>query len=213
MFAARRRVVLTRLAARARGRPPLVPDNGGTLPRQDPSRPAMSLARPLVLALAAAALAPAALAAAARPASAAVAARAASAAPPAFASREQLRQCLADEDRLQARFAAIQARHAEHARRVAALEAENDRIVQAQAQLDTASEVAVNAFNLLVSEHNVHIKELNEDASAGHAEADAYNAAIQEHNRGCVHLVYRVDDLDAVTKERRAAAAAAAASR
>lgn len=162
----------------------------------------MPLVRPALLALAAA-LPPAVPAAAPKPAPAA----------PAFASRDQLRHCLAEEDELKARFDAIQARHADHERRLAALEAENDKIVEVQGQLDTTSDVAVNAFNLLVSEHNVHVKQVNEAAAASHAESDAYNAAILAHNRDCAHLVYRVDDLQAVTKERRAPAAAASAAK
>ncbi|MGN6528165.1 MAG: hypothetical protein ACTHL8_17385 [Burkholderiaceae bacterium] len=164
----------------------------------------MSFARPVLLALAAAALAPAVAAAAPKPAPAS--------ATPAFASRDQLRQCLAEEDALKARLDAIQARHAEHERRLSALEAENDRIVEVQGQLDTTSEVAVNAFNLLVSDHNVHARQLNEAAAASRAESEAYNAAILQHNRDCARLVYRVDDLQAVTRERRAAATAAAAA-
>ncbi|HEX7690007.1 MAG TPA: hypothetical protein VF453_20035 [Burkholderiaceae bacterium] len=164
----------------------------------------MSLVRPVLLALAAAVLAPA-VSAAPKPAQAS--------APSAFASREQLRRCLAEEDELKARLDAIQARHAEHERRLSELEAENDRIVEVQRQLDTTSDVAVNAFNLLVSDHNVHARQLNEAAAASRAESEAYNAAILQHNRDCARLVYRVDDLQAVTKERRAAAAAASAAK
>ena len=94
----------------------------------------------------------------------------------------------------------------------AAAEAENAKLLELQAQLDHDSDTAVNAFNAVVKDHNLHVKQLNQDAAESQPVSNAYNADMLAYNRKCSPLVYRVDDLDAVLKERKKAAAQAAAA-
>jgi len=130
----------------------------------------------------------------------------------AFATRDQLRECLDIEAALKARFGAIEASNNAHEQMFNQVEAENAKLLELQAQLDHDSDTAISAFNALVKDHNLHVKQLNQDAADSQPASDAYNADMLAYNRKCSPLVYRVDDLDAVLKERRKAAAQAGAA-
>jgi hypothetical protein len=129
-----------------------------------------------------------------------------------FATRDQLRECLDIEAGLKARFGAIEASNNAHEQMFNQVEAENAKLLELQAQLDHDSDTAVNAFNAVVKDHNLHVKQLNQDAAESQPVSNAYNADMLAYNRKCSPLVYRVDDLDAVLKERKKAAAQAAAA-
>jgi hypothetical protein len=131
-------------------------------------------------------------------------------APRQWATRDQLRECLDLEAGLKLRLGDIQAASAAHDAFFDRVEAENARLLEVQARLDHDSQTAVHEFNLLVSEHNVHVKQLNQEASDSQAVSNAYNADMLAVNRKCSSLAYRVEDMDAVMKERRKAASAAA---
>jgi hypothetical protein len=152
----------------------------------------------LILALAAGTAAATTVAVTAKPA-------ASQSAPHAYATRDQLRDCMDTEDALKAKRRALEATQATHEAHVTAFEAENAKIVEVQGQLDHDSPTAISAFNLLVSEHNVHVKALNQEGADDQAAADSYNADALALNRKCASLVYRVEDMDAVMKERRKA--------
>lgn len=126
-------------------------------------------------------------------------------APHPYATRDQLRDCMDAEDALKAKRRALDATQATHEAHVNAFEAENAKIVEVQGQLDHDSPTAITAFNRLVSEHNVHVKDLNQEGADQQAAADSYNADALALNRQCAALVYRVEDMDAVMKERRKA--------
>ena len=133
-------------------------------------------------------------------------------APRTWATREQLRDCLDTEAALKERFKAVEAAADAHEVLFNQVEAENARLTALHDQLDPDSEVAVRAFNLLVTEHNVHVKQLNQDAADSRPASEAYNADMTAYNHRCAPLVYRVEDMDAVMRERRKAAAAQAAA-
>ena len=125
----------------------------------------------------------------------------------AFATREQLRACLALEDGLKERLRALEASNAAHQAMFDQVEAENARIDQARAQLDRDSDASMKSFNTLVKEHNQHVRRLNQDAADSRPAADAYNADMSAYNRQCGGQAYRSEDMDAVARERRAASA------
>jgi hypothetical protein len=128
----------------------------------------------------------------------------------AWATRDQLRECMTVEDGLKTRFRAIEASSAAHEKMFDQVEAENTKLRDLQGQLDHDSDVSVAAFNALVKEHNQHVKLLNQDAAESRPVNDAYNNDMMAFNHKCSALVYRVDDMEAVLKERKKAAAAAA---
>ena len=92
-----------------------------------------------------------------------------------------------------------------HERAISDAQAENDKIVEIQAQLDHDSQTAVNAYNLLVTQHNVRTDELNKEAREMTVQGQAFNADSLALNKRCAALAFRVDDLDAVMRERKAA--------
>jgi hypothetical protein len=142
---------------------------------------------------------------AARPASAPASAVAAKLAPRTFATRDQLRDCMNSEDELHERLRKLDAAHDAHERAIGEVQAENDKIVEIQAQLDHDSQTAVNAYNLLVTQHNVRTDELNKEAREMTVQGQAFNADSLALNKRCAALAFRVDDMDAVMKERKAA--------
>jgi len=131
---------------------------------------------------------------------------------PAWATRDQLRECLAREAALKERFKGIAASNDAHQKMFDQVEAENARLEQLQSQLDHDSETSVKAFNALVKDHNLHVKQLNQDAADSRPAADAYNADMSDFNHHCSGLRYRYEDMEAVTRERKQAAAPAAAA-
>ena len=130
----------------------------------------------------------------------------------AWATRDQLRECMDAEAALKERFRAIDASNAAHEKMFDQVEAERVRLQALQEQLDRDSDTSLGAFNALVKEHNQHVKALNQDAADSRPASDAYNADMVAFNHRCSGLRYRVDDMEAVVKERKKAAAAAAAS-
>jgi len=146
---------------------------------------------------------PAASGAAAKPA--AVPAAAASRAAPTVATRDQLRACMNDEDAMRERQHRLEDAHAEHERAIAGLQAESAKIVEVQGQLDRESQTAVTAFNLLVTQHNVRASEATREAGEMSAQSQAFNVESLALNKRCSALAYRLEDMDAVMKERKAA--------
>jgi len=132
-------------------------------------------------------------------------------APRSFATREQLRECMDTEDSLKVRFKSIEALDNAHEQLFNQVQAESDKLVELQAQLDRESETSIRAFNGLVKDHNLHVKQLNQDAADSQPARSAYNDDMVAFNHRCSKLVYRVDDMEAVMKERKKAAAAPAA--
>ncbi len=130
----------------------------------------------------------------------------------AFASREQLRDCMDTEDGLKVRFNALEASNAAHELLFNQIESENAKLTELEAVLDHDSDAAVRGFNAAIKEHNEHVRQLNEQAAQSRPVSSAYNEDMAAYNRRCAPLVYRVEDMDAVMKERRKAAAASAAS-
>ncbi len=132
--------------------------------------------------------------------------------PPTWATRDQLRSCLEREAALKERFRTIEASNAAHEKMFDQVEAENTRLEELQSQLDHDSETSIKAFNALVKDHNLHVKQLNQDAADSRPASDAYNADMSVFNHQCSGLRYHFEDMEAVTRERKKAAAQAAAA-
>jgi len=129
----------------------------------------------------------------------------------AWATRDQLRGCLDTEDALKARFKGVEAASDAHEKLFEQVEAESAKLETLQADLDHDSETAVRAFNALVQDHNLHVKQLNQDAADSRPVNQAYNADMAEYNHRCAALVYRLEDMDAVMRERKKSGAVGAA--
>ena len=129
-----------------------------------------------------------------------------------YGTRDQVRQCAAEQDSLDAQVKQRQQAHEAHVAALAKLEAESAEIVRRQAKVDQDDEASVREFNELVAKQNADADKINQEALESRALADAYNAAAASHNQRCAGLLIRPDDLAAVTRERARAASAPAST-
>ena len=129
-----------------------------------------------------------------------------------FGSRDQLRECLDLDDGMKGRRRAVEAATSEHNRRFDANEAEDARLAQAKASLDRNDKGAIQAFNKAVQDHQLHTREINEQADAAEAMNKSYEADKQAMDDKCGNLTYRPADIDAVNKERKKAVPLSAAT-
>ena len=125
----------------------------------------------------------------------------------AYATRDQLRECLDQEGALKARFHAIDAAGAARDETTARLQAEGAKVREMQAQLDRADPAAVARFKDFLARHNANVVALNKEVADAEADTDAYNADSAAVNQKCMAMAYRTQDMDAVLKERKKAGA------
>jgi hypothetical protein len=125
-----------------------------------------------------------------------------------YATRDQLRECLALDDGLKARLRAMEAAAAVHNQKFDANEVEGAKLVEMKAKLDRSDKAAIQAFNLAVQEHNAHLQQVDEEALASDVATKALNADQAAADQKCGPLTYRPADMDAVMKERKKAASA-----
>ena len=127
-----------------------------------------------------------------------------------YATREQLRECLALDDGLKARMHAMEVATVAHNQKFDVNEVEGTKLVEMKAKLDRSDKAAIVAFNQAVAEHNQHLQQVDDEAAASDAATKTYAADRAAVEQKCGPLTYRPADMDAVTKERKKAAAASA---
>ncbi len=125
-----------------------------------------------------------------------------------YATRDQLRECLNLDDAMKARLHAMEAAATVHNQKFDANEAESARLKDMKAKLDRSDKAAIQAFNQAVQEHNVHLKEVDDEAAASDAAQKAYALDQAAADQKCGSLTFRPADMDAVVKERKKAASA-----
>ena len=127
-----------------------------------------------------------------------------------YGTRDQVRQCAAEQDRLDAQVLQRQRAHEVHVAALAKLEAESAEITRRQTTVNQDDEASVREFNQLIADHNASADKINQEALESRAIADTYNAQAVSHNQRCAGLLIRPEDLAAVTRERTRAAASGA---
>ncbi len=130
----------------------------------------------------------------------------------AWASREQLRECLDTEDALKARLQAIQSANAEHQKTWARIDAESDQIRATGAKMNEMNPTSAMSYDAMVKSHNLRVRELNQAEAALVPVSDAYNADMGAFHARCAGISYRAEDMDAVVQDRRKAAAGSLAA-
>ena len=130
-----------------------------------------------------------------------------------YGTRDQVRQCAAEQDSLDTQVRQRQQAHEAHVAALARLEAESAEIVRRQAKVNQDDEASVREFNELVAKQNASADKINQEALESRALADAYNAAAAAHNQRCAGLLIRPEDLAVVTRERAHAASAVSSTR
>ena len=130
-----------------------------------------------------------------------------------YGTRDQVRQCAAEQDSLDAQVRQRQQAHEAHVAALAQLEAQSAEIVRRQAKVNPDDEASVRDFNELVAKQNASADKINQEALESRAQADAYNAAAASHNQRCAGMLIRPEDLAVVTRERARAASVPASTR
>ena len=128
------------------------------------------------------------------------------------ATRDQLRDCMATEDGLKQRQRALQAASAENAKLGAALEAEADQIRGTGSKMDETNPMSATAYDVMVKTHNLRVRQLNAAEAALVPESRAFEADAKAFGARCSGLTYRVEDMEAVAREREKASASATAA-
>ena len=122
-----------------------------------------------------------------------------------YGTRDQYRACLESDDRIKAHGKQIAEFIAENNATMVQIQIEAATLVELQAAIATNNRQQVENFNRRIEEHNQLVKAANEHAERTKAELEAYNREMAEHNKRCSSLVYKMEDREAVQKERKAA--------
>ncbi|MDR7270758.1 putative RNase H-like nuclease (RuvC/YqgF family) [Pelomonas saccharophila] len=129
---------------------------------------------------------------------------------PRYGSKEDLRQCMDGEDRIKLEQAALQKKADKRKAVMKQWQDEMRAHVALQATVDKSDEDAITAYNERMDALNARVEPLNREAVEFQASVDAFDARTQEFNKRCAGLVYRINDMRAIEKERLYAAKAKA---
>ncbi|WP_338844889.1 hypothetical protein V8J88_14610 [Massilia sp. W12] len=119
-----------------------------------------------------------------------------------YASRDQLRACIAQEDRLQALRRTTRDLEKNNQADLRAVARSGEALRRAQADVNRDDQAAVAALHQQLDEHNALATAVNQRAEAMQAKADALQAAHAAYQRDCYHLKYRIEDRKAVIQEK-----------
>jgi len=129
---------------------------------------------------------------------------------PKFGTREQLRECMKEEDSLVARRDAHLSHQDQQKLRLEKLKAEMTELAEAKERMDGRDLRSVDEFNARMTRYNESIAEMNEYAGKLTDENIALNRAVFAQNERCAGLVFRKEDRKAVEQERANAGAKSA---
>lgn len=125
---------------------------------------------------------------------------------PRYGTKEDLRQCMDAEDKVKLEQASLQKRFD---KRRAVLKQWQDEMrahVALQSTIDTSDDAAVNAYNERMDALNARVEPINREGGEHQASIDAFEVRLQEFNKRCAGMIYRIPDMRAIEKERAAAA-------
>ena len=130
----------------------------------------------------------------------------------AYATRDQLRECMDLQAALKTRFHDIATANTTNDAMGDSLAAEATQVHATQAGLDRSDAAAVTAFKQSVAAYNERVVAWKKATADVETANDAYKVDSAAVDQKCVGLSYHPQDIDAVMKERRKAAAAASAA-
>lgn len=122
-----------------------------------------------------------------------------------YGTREQLNACLDSDDRIKAHSKLIADYIAENNATMIQIQIEAAMLVDLQAATATNNKAQVESFNRRIEEHNRLVKSADEHAHKTKIELELYNKELAEHNKRCAALVFKMEDREAVKKDRQAA--------
>ena len=128
-----------------------------------------------------------------------------------FGTREQLRDCLAQDDALRQRTHDLEAAVAAVNQKFDANEAEAVKLVDTKKTLDRSDKSAIATFNQLAQDHNLHLQQAHQQEADNELAGNILATDKAAVEQKCGGLTYRPADMEVVTRERKKAAAVAAA--
>lgn len=113
-------------------------------------------------------------------------------------SREQLRSCVAQQNRLNSESAWLDQLEAGQKLKAAELERLEQAISQREPLVDKYSQESVDSFNALIKKQRKLVAAYNESLPAYNAEVDKYKISQQGFNTNCAGHAYYENDMQAV---------------
>jgi hypothetical protein len=126
---------------------------------------------------------------------------------PKYGTREQLRECMREEELLVTRRDAFLLHEEQQKLRQNKLKAEMTALAEAKERMDSRDLPSVDEFNARLMRYNESVAELNEYAGKLTDENLALNRAVFAQNERCARTVFRKEDRKALEQERANAGA------
>lgn len=127
-------------------------------------------------------------------------------APKKVLTRDELRQCLDEQDTLKARADAVKPRIAKLTAEADAFKAEEEQLKEEQKRAEDSQALGVrDRFERKVKAHTTKGKALEAESAAVRAEGDSLTKGLDAHNAKCANVSVKTEDKEAVMKEREAA--------
>ncbi|NRF68366.1 hypothetical protein HLB44_15335 [Aquincola sp. S2] len=125
---------------------------------------------------------------------------------PRVSTRDELRACLQEEDKIKPQQASLNQRMRDHNIEMKRFQDNMQALVAEQPKVDTSDQAAVDAFNARMDALNNRVAELNLLGRQLNEEQAELNGRINTMNKRCAGMVVSFADRDAVLKERAAQA-------
>lgn len=113
-------------------------------------------------------------------------------------TREQLRQCVAEENAINASGAQVDALQASLEASEASINRLENQINAQEPFVDRYSQESVARFNALIERHKHLVATHNSNLPVVNARVDQVNAAVQRFNSKCADRVYYESDMQAI---------------
>jgi hypothetical protein len=127
-------------------------------------------------------------------------------APKKVLTRDELRACLDNQDKLKARADDVKARIKKLNEDVDAVKAEEDQLKAEQKRVEDSSfPGARDRFDRKVKQHTARAKVVEEDGKKVRADGEALTKDLDAHNANCANVAVKKEDKEAVDQEREAA--------
>ncbi len=118
-------------------------------------------------------------------------------------TRDELRACMNSESELTTRRQALDARADQNRDEGAAIRTALKELVDEKKRLDAdPNEVRTARFDRQVKAHNARVKTVEEKVEALRVDLDTFNKALLAYNDQCGGISFRMEDKDAILKER-----------
>lgn len=124
--------------------------------------------------------------------------------PAKMATLDELRDCMSSESELAIRRQATEARAKQNRDEADSIRAEAEEMAVEQKRI-LESQGSRDKFDRRVKTHNARIQTAQANAESFRTDLEAFNKALSHHNDLCGGIAFRVEDKEAILKERGSA--------